>query len=46
MGDEKTLTTDYTIESDIFNLNPDDSAAFETADINALELGCKVTDLG
>ena len=45
-GDEKTLTTDYTTESDIFNLNPDDSAAFETADINALELGCEVTDLG
>lgn len=45
LGDEKTLTTDYTTETHIWNTNPDDSAAFETADINALELGAKVTEL-
>ena len=45
LGDEKVLTTSYTTENHIWNLNPDDSNAFETADINALELGVKVTGL-
>lgn len=45
LGAEKTLTTGYTCEYDIWNVNPDDAAAFETADINASELGAKVTEL-
>ena len=45
LGDERTLSTDFSIENYIWQVNPDDAAAFETADINALELGARVTAL-
>lgn len=41
-GDETTLGTTYTGVMDLMELNPDDSAAWELADINALQAGIEV----
>lgn len=40
---ERELTTEYRIEQTIWELNPDDTAAWEEADINAIEAGLEVT---
>lgn len=45
VGDEKTLTAGYTIEAHIWTDNPDDSAAWEEADINGCELGAQITSI-
>lgn len=43
LGDEKILTTDYVIESFIWETNPDDSQPFEDADLD--DDGIEVTTL-
>lgn len=43
LGDEIYLTDTYKVWQTLYDVNPDDSAAFEEADLNALESGVKVT---
>jgi hypothetical protein len=38
-GDQESLTTSYVYYDETWNLNPDDSAAWEWADIDALQIG-------
>jgi hypothetical protein len=41
-GTTRTLSTSYVMYSQIYETNPDDSAAFDGTDINAMQLGYEV----
>ena len=43
LGSEITLTDDYVTEQYIWDVNPDDAAAWAEADVNGMELGVKLT---
>lgn len=43
LSDEINPATDYETRAKIYQINPDDSAAFEEADINSMEIGVEIT---
>ena len=43
LGSEITLTDSYVTEQYIWDVNPDDAAAWAEADVNGMELGVKLT---
>lgn len=43
LGDDNYLTTSYTYWSQQWELNPEDSAAWEVADVNGAQFGVKIT---
>jgi len=43
LGDEETLSDSYQTFTTLYEDNPDDSAAWEDADVNGMEVGIKVT---
>lgn len=43
LGDEIILSDSYTTHAEIFENNPDDSAAWEDADVNSMEPGVETT---
>lgn len=45
LGSEKTLSTSYQTYGEILTENPDDAAAWEKADINALEAGAQIASI-